>query len=185
MSKQSEAALAEVAESSVGLRSTAYPMGSRFCGVRKPGRPGFGNEHSWRCIQALAAELLPLARSRRSRAWAWPFGLGNRDVLAGEGNMLQLMFRVSHGSFGRQQLDNMIGCLSNDSPVVPTAFGLSRKCSCVFARGIHRYLFGHRERRRQVPGVCRAPVWIVVGLTGFLPHGQGVGPARTPSRVHR
>jgi hypothetical protein len=55
------------------------------------------------------------------------------------------MFHVSHSSSGRQALNNMMGRLSNDSPVVPAAIGLSPECPCGLAKGIRRYLFGSRE----------------------------------------
>jgi integrase len=45
----------------------------------------------------------------------------------------------------------MMGRLSNESPIVPTAIGLGPECAC--AKGIGRYLFGSSEWCRQVGGV--------------------------------
>jgi hypothetical protein len=57
--------------------------------------------------------------------------MGNRDVVvACAGKVLKLMFHVSHGSLGRQQLHNMMGCLPMIRTGIPTAFGLRPKCSC-------------------------------------------------------
>jgi hypothetical protein len=55
------------------------------------------------------------------------------------------MFHVSYSSSGGQALDNMMGGLSNDPPVVPTAMGLGSECPCGLTKGIRRYLFGSSE----------------------------------------
>ena len=87
----------------------------------------------------LAAEILgdgPLAEIPHQGV---VIGIGNCDVVAGVRKVFEQMFHVSHGSFGREALNNMMGRLPNDSPGVPTALGLSRKCSCGFAKRIRRY----------------------------------------------
>ena len=71
--------------------------------------------------------------------------IGNCDVVAGLRKLFEQMFHVSYSSSGGQALDNMMGGLSNDPPVVPTAIGLGCECPCGLAKGSRRYLFGRSE----------------------------------------
>jgi hypothetical protein len=74
---------------------------------------------------ALAAKLLSVDTLTEIPHLGVIVRISNCDVVAGVRKVFKQMFHVSHGSLGRQALNNMMGCLSNDSPVVPTAFGLS------------------------------------------------------------
>jgi hypothetical protein len=71
--------------------------------------------------------------------------ISNCDVITCVRKVIEQMFYVSHGSLGRKALNNMMGRLSNDSPVVPTAIGLGPECPCGLAKGIRRYLFSSSE----------------------------------------
>ena len=69
----------------------------------------------------------------------------NCDVVAGLRRVVEQMLYVSYSSSGRQALNDMMGGLSNDSPTVPAAIGLSAECPCGLAKGIRRYCFGSSE----------------------------------------
>jgi len=94
---------------------------------------------------ALAANLLSIDALADIPHLGVIVRISNCDVVAGVRKMFKQMLHVSHGGLGRQALNNMVGCLSNDSPVVPTTSGLSPKCSRGLAKGIGRYLFGSSE----------------------------------------
>ena len=67
------------------------------------------------------------------------------DVVAGLRKVFEQVFHVSYGSPRRQALNNVMVCLSNDSPVVSTAFGLGAQCSRGLAKGIRSLFFGGGE----------------------------------------
>jgi len=95
--------------------------------------------------QALAAKLLSVDTLPNILYQAMIVRISNCDVVAGLRKLFEQMFYVSHSSSGRQALDNMMGGLSDDPPVVPTAIGLGSECPCGLAKGIRRYLFGSSE----------------------------------------
>jgi len=96
-------------------------------------------------LLALAAEILSVDTLTEIPHDGVVVRISNRNVVAGVWKMFEQMFHVSHRSLGRPALNNMTGRLSNNSPIVPTAIGLSAERPCGLAKGIRRYLFGSGE----------------------------------------
>jgi hypothetical protein len=101
--------------------------------------------HSLVQITPLTAKLLSAGTLTDISYRAVIVRISNCDVVAGVRKMFEQMLHVSHSGSGRQALDNMMGSLSNNSPVVPTAIGLSAERPCGLAKGIRRYSFGSSE----------------------------------------
>ena len=124
------------------------------------------------CVIALAAKLLSVdALTEIAHLSGVVVRIGYRDVGAGIGKVLKQMLHVGHCSLSRQPLNNMVGRLSDDPPVIAAAFGLGPKCSCRFAKGIRRDRLGGSKRCCQVARVLGTPILITVGFMGILPHG--------------
>ena len=77
--------------------------------------------------------------------------ISNCDVVAGVRKIFEQMFHVGHSSSGRQALNNMMGRLSDDPPVVPAAIGLGPECPCGFAKGIRRYRLAAANDAAKLP----------------------------------
>src|ERR1022692_358176 len=112
---------------------------------------------------ALAAKILSVLALTEISHLGVVVRIGDRDLCAGIGKVFEQVFHVRHGGLRRQALNNMMGRLSNNWPIVPAALGLSRKCSCGLSEGLSRYPFGCSEGRCQVARVYRTPIWITVG----------------------
>jgi hypothetical protein len=124
----------------------AFPLNdsAEFAGFNSQFRVG-PSSYEVASAFALAAKLLSVDTLTEIPHSGVVVRISNCNVVAGARKMFEQMFHVSHSGSGRQALNNMMGRLSNNSPIVPTASGLGAERPCGLAKGIGRCLFGGSE----------------------------------------
>ena len=68
--------------------------------------------------------------------------INNCDGVAATRKLFEQIFHVGHSSPGRQALNNMMRCLSNDLAGVPPALRLGTERSRGLSKNISRYFLG-------------------------------------------